>query len=507
MKHILMLGGLILLLSTAINAQVQTIKALLNSHPSSIELQDNTYISYGCVEDNYILLQEIPIAKNGYIEFSFSNLKATDDIVIGFENSANTNQYYRFEYNTGGTAVHQYNDSRQVLSVGNNNNLFKVLRCGDNISFFEADGRLVQSFTAPKNTKLWAKIQAYTADDVLLEATFNPDYTDCPKCADVNGTSLFTSDLEFTGLTTSVDNEVSIQTNVPLTPGTHFTIAETVYEAGAAANVSTNSWYAGDEIDGSSIASHKITYTGTTTIPSGSTICFTLPSTGLGDAALSTNFLVNGNYSNDFCVEDTGNRPGGSVINMSNATTALFLLQGSWTFSEHRGLFHGQYLDAYQHNGNWVAAHETAPSGSGRSRLPMALACQEPPTTLPLVVCTINSGSLVTEDSDIIEAVHEKNEAVSSIRTKVYPNPFKQSFSLDLQLSTAEEVRIALINATGQEVYRLPSKTLQIGTYTFDIQPEQNLYSGLYFLRVQTKQSVIIEKIVQQNNTFQTPNK
>lgn len=506
MKRTLLLGLWICGISLPLSAQIQTISALLNSHPSSIELQGDSYISYGCVEDNYILLQDIPIGQNGYLEFSFSNLKNDDDISIGFENAANTNLYYRFEYQGGGTAIHKYNEALQTLPVPNNNNQFKVLRCGANISFFEADGRLVQSFEVSKNTKLWAKIQVNAADDVLLQATFNPDDDHCPKCADANGTSLFTGDLEFTGISTLGDNEVSVKTNVPLAPGTHFTLAETVYEAGAAANNSTNSWYAGRGLDGSNIASHKITYIGTSTIPSGSTICFILPRNGSGDALLATSFRMNGINSSNFCVMNNGNisHP---KITLNIATTALFLMQGAWTFSDYRGLFHGQYLDAYQHDGDWVAANETAPSGNGRSRLPASLACQEPPTSLPDADCTINSGSLVAEDGDKIQGIYSKNKRLSSIQTKVYPNPFQQSFSLDIQLSKLEQVDITLLNVTGQTIYRLPTKTLEAGAYSFVIRPEQQLYSGLYFLRIQTEEGILLEKIVQQHHLFSTPNK
>ena len=188
------------------------------------------------------------------------------------------------------------------------------------------------------------------------------------------GISLLPGDLVFSGYDNSVGGGapdfISVTTLVDLPPGTSFTLANAVYESGAAANERTNLWYACFDPADASVSSQLITYRGCSggTLSKGTTISFRLPGTGVAN-----NFLLNGVSSTDFNVANNGN--GGFVNFSTSSPDAIFLMQGTWTFNALDATFDGRVLGGIQEGGTWYQFNEVVTPGTRRSRIHPDIEC------------------------------------------------------------------------------------------------------------------------------------
>ena len=93
-----------------------------------------------------------------------------------------------------------------------------------------------------------------------------------------------------------------------------------------------------------------------------------------------------------------------------------------------------------------------------------------------------------------IEEIEELSELV------IYPNPFSASLSMDVELNSATDLKISLINLQGQVV-----KTLWQGRFTglsqtLSFPTLEHLTNGLYFLRIQNSTGGVITKRVLKND-------
>lgn len=81
-----------------------------------------------------------------------------------------------------------------------------------------------------------------------------------------------------------------------------------------------------------------------------------------------------------------------------------------------------------------------------------------------------------------------------------YPNPFNPDIKIDFYLPADSDVKLQVFNIKGQIIKTIVSKTLEKGLhqYTFNGKDEQqkNLSSGLYFVKIVTKDKTISQKII-----------
>ena len=75
--------------------------------------------------------------------------------------------------------------------------------------------------------------------------------------------------------------------------------------------------------------------------------------------------------------------------------------------------------------------------------------------------------------------------AIASV--KHYPNPFKDEFTLEFNLTTDAEAQIIISDVNGRTITQLPAKQLYLGTQTVNISTE-NWITGIYFYRVQIRE-------------------
>ena len=200
----------------------------------------------------------------------------------------------------------------------------------------------------------------------------------CEKVDETCGTLLYPGDIVFVGFDNNIHfgTDRIVLTNVTdIKPGTAFTIANVIYEGGAALGQRTNKWMASGTMDTGAIASHKIVYIGKTTIPSGAVICFDLPSHDSGLGMLAQNFKINGIFSSDFCVSDNGNTSLPRVNISTKKPDALFILQGTWTFHPDHATLCGRVISGIQHGASWLTLGSGVPIPSRISRIHPQIAC------------------------------------------------------------------------------------------------------------------------------------
>ncbi len=100
----------------------------------------------------------------------------------------------------------------------------------------------------------------------------------------------------------------------------------------------------------------------------------------------------------------------------------------------------------------------------------------------------LNTSTGIEEDKDI-----SKGKAVVSI----FPNPLTQNSKLTIkyELNEASNIRISLLDIFGRELYMIDEAYKQIGSQTTNWNIVPSLSSGVYLLKVETGNYIIVEKL------------
>ena len=86
-------------------------------------------------------------------------------------------------------------------------------------------------------------------------------------------------------------------------------------------------------------------------------------------------------------------------------------------------------------------------------------------------------------------------EAAKSYRLHpVWPNPFNPSTTIRYDLARSGQVRLSVLNVLGQEIQVITNEKLNAGTFSLNWNASR-LASGVYFLRLQTKEGIQIQKM------------
>jgi hypothetical protein len=86
-------------------------------------------------------------------------------------------------------------------------------------------------------------------------------------------------------------------------------------------------------------------------------------------------------------------------------------------------------------------------------------------------------------------------ELTTGLQCSLSPNPASEKVNLHLALNRSEDLIINLMNTNGMELqnYVHPSQTAGNHTYSIDL---TSLMPGIYFIRVTTRNSSVIEKLM-----------
>lgn len=182
---------------------------------------------------------------------------------------------------------------------------------------------------------------------------------------------------------TGQNDEYLIATLVDMIPGTSFSLVNSRYEAGAAANVRTNKWGGGG--DNASLQPYevKLTYNGATVIPAGSVLRF---ETNNGPFWFGTVDVITGTTSTTRTSEFSGTLISGNPNISTGGSDQMYLMQGAFTFdgtttaNEANYYLSGTLLHGLTNRAAWVPLSNACNGGSTggntrESRLPSALTC------------------------------------------------------------------------------------------------------------------------------------
>jgi hypothetical protein len=223
------------------------------------------------------------------------------------------------------------------------------------------------------------------------EALYNFDIMASATAATGTGTVFNPGELIFVGydgqvLGSGAEDEYLVATLVDILPGTKFSIVNSRYEAGAAANVRTDKWGGGGDFAEEQPYEAKITYNGLAVIPAGSVMRFETDGTGnwFGQVDVTTGTTTTIRTS-DF----SGTVLNG-VLNSPNISTSgsdqLYLLQGDFVsdgaidVGQANYYLNGTLLHGLTNRAAWVQLTSACNGGSTggntrQSRLPSALTC------------------------------------------------------------------------------------------------------------------------------------
>ena len=108
----------------------------------------------------------------------------------------------------------------------------------------------------------------------------------------------------------------------------------------------------------------------------------------------------------------------------------------------------------------------------------------------------LNCGFLFTQTSSGVKTITVKPSAVSDLATiesQVYPNPFKNDFTIAFKTPIVGDVEVALFDALGKKVFVKKEQARQlISIHVAD------LPTGLYNYRIRTNQGVSVGKVLKE---------
>jgi hypothetical protein len=110
-----------------------------------------------------------------------------------------------------------------------------------------------------------------------------------------------------------------------------------------------------------------------------------------------------------------------------------------------------------------------------------------------------DAGLAVFKEGGVVSA-EENSNPKSQLPSHItlyqnYPNPFNPTTTIEFAIPTSGYVSLKVFNITGQEVATLVNKELILGNHKVEWNP-QNLSSGLYFYKLETKGYIETKKLI-----------
>ncbi len=503
---------LALFLAPAGFAQKQYLKASLEN---SITIEPESSIRLGGFSPNSISLDHLLTASDGYVNFTFAGLTDQNEVRIGLQDETGS-VYYQLQFANGQITLSDHlGTSFSLLNNTLNHRLFKIRKCGTSITWLSDDDVPILRSALSSGTVLSAKVSLTSALGANLDLVFDTVAADCEKCESATSPTLFPGDILLAGYDNApTGNTIVLKTLIPLATGTSFQLLEGNYVA------SNQRWL--DATGAGGVAIQKIVYTGSVVLPIGTTICFTLPTAGFGDDLLATDFRVDGAASSDFCVENAGNTVNPQINLSSNNSSALFLVQGGWKLLDAHSEFFGSAISGLQYGGHW---QDNAQSPSnGLSNLPVEIECMATEDGLgPASRYAYYTGSTLTV-ADISNFANWQTGSgampagacggaasltavpiQSSKRTlsdrevvRIYPNPFQQNFTIELQLTKPQIVQLDLYDSSGSSIYSYAYGEKTTGTHLFPLRLPKGMSDLVFWARIRLADQTIVKRVVKQ---------
>jgi len=112
----------------------------------------------------------------------------------------------------------------------------------------------------------------------------------------------------------------------------------------------------------------------------------------------------------------------------------------------------------------------------------------------PLVCGTTDLGEIEDYCVQIVPGTSIQQLPQSVLNCLVYPNPFSETITLELDLNRDTDLHLAILSATGQFVYTKNLTHQSAGKQSIELSP--NLPTGVYFLQIKTKDGQFTKRII-----------
>ncbi|MBN1618903.1 MAG: T9SS type A sorting domain-containing protein [Candidatus Delongbacteria bacterium] len=90
--------------------------------------------------------------------------------------------------------------------------------------------------------------------------------------------------------------------------------------------------------------------------------------------------------------------------------------------------------------------------------------------------------------------INEEQVNINTFNTTIYPNPFNNSTNIQFKLPRKCQIQLDIFNMSGELIESLFNGALDNGIHSFNLNGE-NLSSGVYYFRLQSKDKIIIDKL------------
>jgi hypothetical protein len=145
-------------------------------------------------------------------------------------------------------------------------------------------------------------------------------------------------------------------------------------------------------------------------------------------------------------------------------------------------------------NASWIGNYSWTPGGASTRSINVS------PTTSTTYTVTDGNGCL----SDVFNVTVNPpriamgiTEQQQSTTMSVYPNPFSGKTTIDIQSIASENPVLNILDISGKRIAILNTSVYENGTHRFELDAEAlNLKAGIYFVRLQSEQVDLYEKII-----------
>jgi len=118
---------------------------------------------------------------------------------------------------------------------------------------------------------------------------------------------------------------------------------------------------------------------------------------------------------------------------------------------------------------------------------------QEGTGILPSSVC--GTGSALTEAQS-----RNTNTTPTKNLVEIYPNPFKNSFTIQLDLAKTQTVNLAIYDSSGRVLIKQSFSELVAGQHQIPITFPNGVSDLIFWTRIQLADEIIVKRLVKQGN-------
>ena len=205
-----------------------------------------------------------------------------------------------------------------------------------------------------------------------------------------------------------------------------------------------------------------------------------MPTDGLSDPTVANPIATPASTTTYYVVVDDGD---GTVTD--NLTVTVNPVPVMPTITQQ-----GNLLSSSSTSGNqWYNSNGMIAGATGQTYEPLA--------TDDYYVIVTNEFGCESEASDIYHFVYTGIIDISEGQNvALYPNPFKDQFTLDYTIKSASKVSISVFNTYGQQILQVSEESMQsVGDHRVTVDAG-NMESGIYYCKIETADFTVVKQIV-----------